>query len=160
LRRVESVSLSGPFPGTVTLPRSVGRLLRIENSAQPGSSVAWKGLSYTDQGRLQISLHDYTGGPYLCHFIATPADLEQDADVALIPMDYLELVVMLTCKRLTEAAGNMTLAQYYGAENERLWKYVKRDCLRKDRMRQESLSVLDSYESWRNGSFPDALGNL
>ena len=86
--------------------------------------------------------------------------MDGDDDKCLIPMDYMELVVMLTCKRLAETAGNMSMIQYYGAENERLWKYVKRDVLRFDRMRQGQMTVIDSFDSWRNGSSTDFLGNL
>lgn len=160
LRRMETLTTSASYPDTLNLPLSVGRLLRIENSAFPGKPLVYKGIGYTDQGRAQITLMDYSGGPFIAHFIATPQDLEQDADLALIPMEYLELVVMLTCKRLTEAAGNMTMAQYYAAETERLWKYVRRDCLRRDRFKNDALTTIDSYDNWTGGSFPGALGNL
>lgn len=160
LRRVETIALDGTYPGTMTLPRQVKRLLKIENSAYPGRAITYKGLAYKDNGRLHLTLHDYSGGPYVCHFMARHVDLVKDSDVALLPGDYIELVVMLTCKRLAETAGNMSMIQYYAAETDRLWKYVKRDVLRYDRMRQGQMTSIDSYDSWRNGGATDFQGGL
>lgn len=92
--------------------------------------------------------------------MARHVDLVKDSDVALLPGDYIELVVMLTCKRLAETAGNMSMIQYYAAETDRLWKYVKRDVLRYDRMRQGQMTSIDSYDSWRNGGATDFQGGL
>lgn len=160
LRRVEPITLDGSFPGTMTLPRSVKRLLRVENLSNPGRAITWKGLAHRDNGRIQLTLHDYTGGPYECHFMARHVDLVKDSDLALIPGDYIELVVMLTCKRLAETAGNMSMIQYYAAETDRLYKYVKRDVLRYDRMRQGQMTTIDSFDSWRNGGSSGYLGGM
>jgi len=159
-RQVATLVPSGTFPATFNLPRAMKRLLRIESTAEPGRAMMWKGIGYADNGRLQITLHDYTGGPYVAHFIVVPKDMVTDADTTIIPQDYLELVVVLTCKRLAESAGNVTVVQYWQAEVERLWKYVKRDVQRYDRMRQESLAVGDTWDTWRNAGFPDPLWYL
>ncbi len=115
-------------------------------------ALRWKGLTYTAEGRLQITLHETRGGaPYNAHFLETPRNLETDDDIAPVPKEYVELVVALTCKRLSESAGNATVAQYYFAECDRLWRYVKRNVLIHDRMRQESLDPVGGFDSVRNG---------
>jgi hypothetical protein len=153
LRRVEEVDISATFPTVITLPRTVKRLLRLEVASCPGRPLSWKGISYTDQGRTQITLFTVQTGPFLVHYIANTPELVVDTDYTLIPADHTELVVMLTCKRLTECAGNLTMAQYYSAESERLWRTLKKENLRYDRMRQESMDPVGGYDSTRNSPF-------
>lgn len=151
LRVTERVEVAaGAYPATITLPRTSNRLMRIERQSAPGRPVSWKGLGYTDEGRLRITLHDYSGGPFDAHFIRVPKELVGDTDVAIVPPDYTELIVMLACKRLTENAGNLAMAQYYIAEAERLWRVVKRNCHLYDRMRKEQLTVPFAYDSTTN----------
>lgn len=154
LRRTATLTASDTFPSALTLPYPIKRLLRIENSLWPGRQVDWKGLSLTEGGRVQIVLHDYSGGPFIAHFIAIPKDLVKDDDVTLVPQDYVELVVMLTCKRLAESVGNSTIAVYYAAESDRLWRYVKKDAYRYGNMAQESMTD-GGYDTCRNAGFSD-----
>lgn len=151
LRVIERVEIAaGAYPATITLPRTSNRLMRIERQSSPGRPVAWKGLGYTDEGRLRITLHDYSGGPFDAHFIRVPKELVADTDVAIVPPDYTELIVMLACKRLTENAGNLAMVQYYIAEADRMWRVVKRNCQLYDRMRKEQLTVPFAYDSTTN----------
>ena len=158
LRRVEQLTMETAYPGTLTLPYPVRQLLRIENVNCPGRPVEHKGISYTDSGRIQITLHDYTGGPYYCHFMTMPQDLAEDADRALIPPHHVELVVMLSCKRLAEAAGNISVATYFAGESSRLWSILKKEALRMDRFRNESLTTIPAYDTWRNGATGTSMG--
>jgi len=151
LRRMEQMSLTPPYPSTLTLPRRCKRLIAVESTVCPGKAVVVKGLGYADQGRIQVVLHDYTGGPYRVHYLVLPKDLEQDSDTTLVPQDYIELVVMLTCKRLAESGGNVAVASYFAVEVERLWKYVKRDVARYDRMRLHQIQPLGGYDAINNG---------
>lgn len=161
VRRVETATLdSGAFPATIVLDAQINRLLRIESSAYPGRALVWKGINHTSNLRTQITLHETAPGPYLVHFIQLVRDLVDDTDIASVPMQYIELVVMLTCKRLSECGGNANMSTYYAAETERLWRYVKRDCLRYDRMRQESMMTQDSYSSIHNFPSMDDLYRL
>lgn len=150
LRRVEQCTLSTAYPGTIVLPYLVKRLLRIESLADPGRQVTWKGVSLQQNGRMQIALHDWSGTTFVVHFISIPKDLVSATDVAIIPNDYIELLVLLVCKRLAEATGNSTIAAYYGIECERIWRYVKKDALRYQRMYQEAITV-DGYSTLDNG---------
>lgn len=152
LRRVEQLTMETAYPGTMTLPYPVKQILRIENVNYPGRYVEHKGISYTDSGRIQIALHDWSGGPYYCHFMTMPQDLAEDADRAMIPPHHVELVVMLSCKRLAEAAGNISVATYFASESQRLWSVLKKDALRMDRFRNESLTTLPAYDTWANGA--------
>lgn len=158
LRRVEQLTMETAYPGTLTLPYPVRQLLRIENINYPGHYVEHKGISYTDSGRIQIALHDYTGGPYYCHFMTMPKDLSGDSDRAMIPPNHVELVVMLSCKRLAEAAGNISVATYFASESARLWSILKKEALRMDRFRNESMTTIPSYDSWRNGATGTSMG--
>lgn len=153
LRRAEPATVEGgAFPNTISLDGHIARPLRIESLAFPGQALVWKGISHTSNLRTQITLHDVASAPYIVHFIQLPKELVSDIDVAVLPFHYTELVVVLTCKRLAECAANSQMAMYYASETERLWKYVRRDCLRYDRMRQESMTTTDVYDSLRNGS--------
>lgn len=151
LRKMETLTLGTQYPGSLTLSRRIKRLLRVDRADFPGTPVRFKAAGYTDQGRLQISLMDYSGGPFVAHYIVLPKDLEQDNDVTLIPHDHIELVVLLTCKRLAEAGGNAAIATYYAVEIERLWKYAKRDAMRYDRVRDAALedNTFGAPPSWR-----------
>jgi len=152
LRRAEPATIdSGVFPNTISLDGHVARILRIESAAYPGQALVWKGIAHTSNLRTQITLHDYCSGPFVVHFMQIPQDLSSDNDVSLVPAQYSELVVLLTCKRLAESAANSGLATYYGAETARVWSMVKRDCLRNDRMRQESMTTSPAYDTLRNG---------
>lgn len=152
LRRVEQLTIDTAYPGTMTLPYPVRQLLRIENVNYPGRPVEHKGISYTDQGRIQITLHDYTGGPYICHFMTTPTIPVKDSDRLIYPSHHGELLVVLSCKRLAESAGNISVATYFASESARLWQILKREALRMDRFRNESLTTIPSYDSWTNGA--------
>lgn len=152
-RRAEPATIeAGIFPATVSIEANAARVLRIESAACPGRPITWKGIAYTSNLRLQITLHEAGSGPYIVHFIQLPKTLVSDDDVVVLPAQYVELVVVLTCKRLSECVGNSNLAMYYGSETERLWRYVKRDCLRYDRMRQEAMTTSGAYDTLRNGS--------
>lgn len=151
LRRIEEVDIEGgTYPNTITLPRTVKRLLRIETGTRPGYALAWKGIGYTDEGRTQIALHNAVSGPYLLHFVTLTKDLLADTDVAIVPEEYVELVVVLTCKRLVECAGNQAMAIYYAAEAERLWRVVKRSCQLHDRIRQGQMEPLNTFDATTN----------
>lgn len=152
LRRVEPLTSSQVYPGTFTLNQPVRQLLRIENSNYPGRPVEWKGISYTSEGKIQVTLHDYTGGPYICHFMTTPPTPVKDSDRLVYPSHHGELLVVLSCKRLAESAGNISIATYFASESSRLWSILKREALRMDRFRNESLTTLPSYDSWTNGA--------
>lgn len=155
MRRIEQVDISaGIFPNTINLPRTVKRLLRIEVAACPGQPLTWKGIGYTDEGRLQVTLHSVVTGPFNVHFIALQRPLVVDTDVAIVPDEYVELVVVLACKRLTECAGNAAMLQYYAAESQRLWREVKRSCQLHDRQRQPQMEMIGGYDSWINGAWP------
>jgi hypothetical protein len=59
---------------------------------------------------------------------------------------------MLSCKRLAEAAGNISVATYFASESQRLWSVLKKDALRMDRFRNESMTTLPAYDTWANGA--------
>lgn len=152
MRRVEQATLDSSYPNTINLPRTMRRLLRIESAAMPGRPLVWKGLSYTDQGRVQVTLAVAVPGPYMAHFIQRNTELTNDDDIVILPEEHLELLVVLTCKRLAECAGNSGIASYWAAESDRLWKYIKRDAQRHDRMRQDDMMTSHAWDSWANGS--------
>lgn len=153
LRLAEPLVSSATYPDTLTLPYRIKRLLRIDNQTFPGQQVTWKGDAIVDNGRVRIVLHDYTGGPFIAHFIIVPPDLVEPADSCLVPNDYIELVVLLTCRRLAEASGNAKVAAAYAMESERMWRWVKKDALRQQRMRQDTLT-LGGYETNTNSGMP------
>lgn len=162
LRRAEPAQLeSGLFPATIVLDAHVARILRIESQSYPGRPLLWKGVAYTSNLRTQITLCETTGGgPYIVHFIQTPQDLVNNDDVAVLPGQYMELAVVLTCRRLAECVANQSLAAYYTAAAAELWRFVKRDCLRYERMRQEQMTTADAYSSLRHGTANSPLWEL
>lgn len=153
LRRMETASdLAIGGTATTTLPYYMRRFLRIESSSCPGRMLDAKLVGYTDNGRLQLIVHDYVPGPHIIHYMAAPSKLVNGTDMTLLPKEYVELLVVLACKRLTESSGNQTILAYYEAEAERLFKYVKRDCDRFDRQRQETLYGQGLGDSWGAGA--------
>jgi hypothetical protein len=152
-RQVETLTATSSHPTPMVMGRVVKRLLRVERVSCPGAQVTWNGISYTDGGRVQISLHDWSGGPFNIHFIAKFADLVADDDITVVPMDHVELIVVMACKRLAESTGNGATAAYYAAESERLWSPMWREAQRYARLRREQLDVVGSYDSWINGGW-------
>lgn len=154
LRRVESIT-ANVNPTVTLLPSHMRRLYRLECPSNPGLRVTWSMLSYTSEGKLQ-ALINYPGA-LNAHYRVIPKDLDTDEDVALLPYEHIELVVVLTCKRLAESAGNATLSTYYVGESQMLWRALKKDCAFYDRQRQESLTTIDSYDQWTSRSWPAML---
>lgn len=152
LRRIESVEITAEQRTPFTLPRVVDVLERIERPDRPGCPVRFIGMGYTDSGLLQLMLPDEGAGTYNVHHLVEPLDLATDDDACLVPNAYTEMVVMLACKRLAESAGNATLSSYYAAETERLYKYVKRDCMRHMRSNQPLIRVggQDDITHWES----------
>jgi hypothetical protein len=143
LRRIETFSISANSNTVITLPRVIRRLYRIESILIPQRPVQWSHLGHTDDGRLQIVCREPLGGDTRLHHMVLPKDLVEDGDTCLLPEEYIEWLVMLTCKRFAETSGNQSLLAYYTAESMRLAKYVKRDCMRYDRARHEALFTYD-----------------
>jgi hypothetical protein len=67
---------------------------------------------------------------------------------------------MLACKRLAESVGNASMAAYYMGETESLFRSMKRDALRFDRFRNESLTTNQGYDSFRNGPSTDYISGM
>jgi len=159
LRRKEALTSTAISPTTFLLPRSMKNLLYLERSSCPGKKLVFKGVSMTDQGRQEVVLFS-SASDVVAHFMTQPRDLVEDSDTVLLPNDYTELPVLLTCKRLSDASGSAPISAYYAAEVQRLWKYIKRDCLRYARMYQEALVASDVYDPWTNAPWPSSGGFL
>lgn len=154
-RRIESQTLTVDGTCVATLPYLVRRLVRLEDPSFPGRDIEWTGLGYTSGGRLQIKVTTPTGGAYVMHHMVTPNDLVLDTDTTIIPADYMELLEVLVCYRLSAASGNAMQMAFYREELERLWKYVRRDAHRYDRHRKAHLETLPDFASWN----PDMQGD-
>lgn len=160
LRRATSVTFSGVYPSTVDLPRDCARLVRLESSSYPGSPLPIKGIAYTDNGRQQVTLHGTNPGGLVAHWMIQVRDLVNDADPVPLPIQLTELAVVLTCKRLAEVAGNMTIAQYYAIESQRLWQYAKKEAHRYQRFRNEGMALSNTYDHWREGESGSTIWGL
>lgn len=160
LRRKETITVSATYPTTTTLPRTIRRIVRVEDAAYPGRMIPYQCMGFTDSGRIEMSLHGAPTSQVTVWHLIVPRELVGDGDRCMVPLDYVELVVILTCKRLAEAAGNVNLASYYDAELVRLWKYVKRNVLAHGRMSNDQLSPGDSYDAIRGGTSTDSLWGL
>lgn len=160
LRRKETITVSATYPTTTTLPRTIRRIVRVEDAAYPGRMIPYQCMGFTDSGRIEMSLHGAPTSQVTVWHLIVPRELVSDGDRCMVPLDYVELVVILTCKRLAEAAGNVNLASYYDAELVRLWKYVKRNVLAHGRMSNDQLSPGDSYDAIRGGTSTDSLWGL
>jgi hypothetical protein len=44
------------------------------------------------------------------------------------------------------------VATYFASESQRLWSVLKKDALRMDRFRNESMTTLPAYDTWANGA--------
>lgn len=146
-RRIESVT--GPFGVPFELPGIVKRVLRIESAECPGQQLAWKSLGYSGNGKLKILIQSAAALPYEVHHIIQQEELVKDGDRSVIPQDYTELIVVLACKRLAESFGNSEVAQYYMAETERLFSWLRRDAQRYERQRKPSLSIWGQPDDFR-----------
>ena len=103
------------------------------------------------------------GGPYNVHYITYPKDLEQPDDRTLMPGMYCEWLVLLTCLRLAESSGNAALADHYRLQSKEAQSRVKRDCLRRDRIRKGTFTAMGSSDNWpgtRSGGSGTDLWNL
>lgn len=153
LRPITEVTITAAAGQTFTLPKEIGRPVRIERTDYPGMQVVWKYVGMTDQGACKILMVSDGGTTFDVHHVITPTRLVETGDVSIIPLLYSELVVLLACKRLGESGGNADQVAVWMTEAEKLWKFVKRDCMRYERMRQEELGLPGGpnlQTSWRN----------
>lgn len=155
LRRVEQMSLTGGVNNLNDLPASVHRIVRIEPVGYPRTSLAFEKVADVDEGRTQITLQESLGGSYYVHFQIAAPDMVGDDDVCLLPDQYVETLVALTCKRLAESSGNGMQAAYYASEAERLMRVYLRDVKRQSRARKDNLKVRD-HNTWFDHHYEDA----
>lgn len=148
LRKTDLLTPSGTYPNTYEMPKSVRRPVRFEQVAYPGRQVPVRSLYTTDAGAVVVTLPEGVSGQLRVYHTMVPMDLEGDDDRCLVPYDYTELIVVLTCKRLAECSGNGSVASYYAAESERLWKYVKRNVQLHRRLEQNQITAGDSTEAF------------
>ena len=148
LRVMESVTVN-QAPTVTTLPAASRRLYRLEDPAYPGDAIPWTMMGYDSDNNLQI-LARY-GGTLTAHYRIIPPEMTDDSDVAYLPDEHVEVAVMLACKRLAESVGNASMSSYYLGESSMLLRELKRDCLRYERQRMESLTTVPSYDSWTRG---------
>ena len=159
-RRVVPVTLDGVYPNTVTLPLEVNRFLMLTSATFPGRKIVTRGLAYTDQGRVQLTIHDSGEASYLCHFMDVPKPLAGNNDRLLLPEQYLPLLRSITCVKLASVTGNMEALDYYRQQAAEMWQWVKRDVQRYAQMRESQLTTGGGYDAWRDGADPDLLGRL
>jgi len=148
------------YPSTFQLPRHIRRPLWFELAGYPGVELPWRGLGFTNAGQLIVAVYGGMTGQLTCVHSTVPGDLQNDSDLCVVPRDYLELVVLLTCKRLAEASGNATIAAYYNGESARVWAYVRRSLQTHRRYQQAQLTTYDAYDAFGNGSSTPHLWGL
>lgn len=137
LRRVETFSVNSGTPNTVLLPRFIRRLMRVENPNCPTQQIKWYMVSWEKNGRIRIKLPESATGDLNFHHMIPVTDLDDPNDKFLIPMEYSELLEVLTCWRLAKSLKSPAGVQIESGELERLWQFVEEDTLKHDRQRQD-----------------------
>lgn len=126
LRQIYPIEIVGGPTKTVTLPRYVHRILRIERQSDPGYPLKFEMTGFTDAGRMQILMKESFVGTYNVHFITQPKDLSQDDELIPLPYNLIEWLVVEAAKRLARSSGNTTMLQTLMAEAAEL----RDDCMR------------------------------
>lgn len=139
LRNIETMTLTAGPTTPVNLPRVVKRILRIERDSEPGTPVGFRMLGFTDEGRIQILMDSFFQGDFRVHYMSVPRDMTKDSDVSVIPPQFTELVVLLTCRRLAQVGRSMELEATFHAEAQRVWLQCKKIAQAVSRARNESL---------------------
>lgn len=138
LRKTGTINISGPDTAT-TLPVNMRRLYRLElESEDAGHDIDWTLLRYDTDGALIIRTA-VQGSNITAHYLDTPIELVDPADVMALPDEYAELAVVGACKRLAEPVANIRYTQSLTSDFDRLWTLFKRDCLRHEGQRHEGL---------------------
>ena len=160
LRQTHDMMLQ-PHPGITSMPAFMRRVLRIERASHPDSEIVFKLQGYDEEGRSQIAVKGvYTGPARVHYFRNVPVNAIDDDETLYLPQEYKELLVISACKRMSESFGNAELAAYYSGEQQRLWKYVLRDCLRYSRGRHAQLNARDAYDQTTGMGHPNWLSRL
>jgi hypothetical protein len=126
LRQIYPIQITGGPTTTVTLPRYVHRILRIERQGDPGYPLKFEMTGFTDAGRMQILMKESYVGTYNVHFITQPKELSQDEELIPLPYNLVEWLVVEAAKRLARSSGNTTMLQTLMAEAAEL----RDDCMR------------------------------
>jgi len=143
LRRTETFNITSDYQTPFTLPRQVNRIIALETPINYGRTVEFEHMGYTDEGRVQIRLLSDPGGSFQCHFVTIPGDLTDDNELAQIPHEYTELVVVLAALRLAQTGGHQDQVAVMSGELQRLWRGVWRQVHIQDRRRAGPMVLKD-----------------
>lgn len=149
LRHRVSLTTNAP-PAVTTMPAVVKRLYRLERDACPGSYVEWTFVRHDDSGNTVILANE--AAAVSAHYHEVPAELVSDLDESPFPWQHEELIVTMVLVRLAQTFGSEELLALLTERQERLLSVFKRDCLRYESQRHESITTIQSRESW--GSQP------
>ena len=152
LRRTESFTITSDYQTPFTLPRQVNRILAIENPINYGRTITFDHMGYTDEGRIKIRLLSDPGGTFDVHFVCLPTDLTDDSELAQIPNEYTELVVVMAAMRLAQTGGHQDQVAILGGEMQRLWRGAWRQAHIQDRRRAGPMVLKDRAQEPAPGS--------
>jgi hypothetical protein len=120
LRRRHNIALTGGVVSASSLPRTVTRVMRVENSNAPGYPLHFNLIGSAEQGRLQILLKDCLSGTYVVEFLTQPKDLTKDDELVPLPYNLIEWMVVEGAKRLARSSGNVEMLQSLVIEAQEL----------------------------------------
>jgi hypothetical protein len=145
LKPILAVTAGASIGQPWSLPKQVRRVIRVERTDVPGYGLPWNGAGYDDQGRLRIIIYNSATSLSITHRLIVD-DLIGDADQTVVPDDYLELLKLLSCRRLAETSGNAVQIGYWEEQCGKLWEWVMVDADRHERQRSMTIqAILDAY---------------
>lgn len=132
LRRRESFTLTADESATnvCTLPKVIGRLLKVESPRNARYPLKWELVGRTSTGSLQIDLCEIaSGGSYVCHYLLRPRDVTQLEQMVPLPRQLIEWLTVETCMRFSMSGSNVlqqaTLTQLANQLRERSMKELQ-----------------------------------
>jgi len=159
-RNRHSFTLTKATDRTVTLPKNVHRLMRIEAPFDPTYPVQWELVGFADGGKMQITMHERAGGTYICHYITKPGKLTVATQKIPVPTQILEWIIVEACRRVTATGANVALMAHFAGQAQQLMsdsmrnmgqmQRGKRDRLRTQR-RAPRFSYRYRYRPWDGG---------
>lgn len=148
LRNRRAMALSAVGQVT-TLGKYVSRVLKIEHPTNAEESVPFTQVGYGSGGRLQIQLdanrrasNSTSTSSYVVHYITRPRDLTRDEQLIPLPRQYMEWMVVETCRRLARSSSNVALQASMEGEAATLRDRCLKEMLVVQRTKRERFAAI------------------
>lgn len=138
MRQTETMTVTSDAATLFTFPSIVGDLLLIREISNPSYRYDFRMVTRTLEGLVQIVTPGTAlSGDFLVDFMVRFKTLVTDGDVSPVPIEYIELIVVMASLRLGETSSDRSWKDDLIHAAKSLWESVWRQAHAADRARNE-----------------------